>query len=1558
MHDKKTGMAVLVLLAFLSVSDSVFLHPAGIDARQVLAPSSVFAPSFPIPRSSGSGSAFMSGSELLTIAFDLYASYAINKEPLISLDNLIAKYSAMPRSFISHLAKFDLDNMRADAKGGILYIPYGDGMEIRLYGNSGHDNELPLEKGQRLLERGSSRMYSIEIVSALSKNMKGAAKVLTEGSSWKDSMVRLCTLPATKEYRKNSYRNRRDINEERNNWEVLYEDIFPKLRREKSACESMVKPAILTIGISGTANSGKSTLAEIFQKKLSEEFKNVARILFDDWLLQVSDREIDPKTGKTTEDVFKKFDVDNFVKSMKAFINGQDMLKPIYDQTAKGSLKMTLSEEGALVLLFGPKRKMVVVDTPEGVRLSIQDENGNTLETAPSATVFDLFLEIEDAHNGTSREGFVLKVFNTRIRVGATDEAGRRTIQIIDKKGNNVKNVILPESGELIADSGTILTAKGYIDAGGRLINKPWKVKEHIQHEDGVFIVEGILSLYDYPGQPPGKSLPELYTTSLFADGDFEVRLERGLLREKGRVEALKGRPMSEEEIVEYIALFTERKETQEEPYIYNTRKCAEFTCTNQSRAEGIFSLYRNGNLLSRRFSPVMKRMGLDAGELNGELDRIEQDFILDRLRRSTVRGEILFDRKIESSKYDVYFLKGGMVVKVPKIKRPGDNGLGNCIDLLRPIAGDVMVPCMIVDASVLDIKIEGVSPGYVIVQNAIKPLDILLGGASEEEGRKYLDRFFELQKKMWKTGIIDLTPSFDRYGHMITSKGRPSALLYAIDNVSTDSKDFNSVKLRELKDDLPVNLQKYYQQGIEDTLAFMSKDIFGSGISDSKMLLKFFHPQISSVQIGYLASLITEHKLGALWRLFKTIDIPAGIAPEAVWTRLWLDNMAPYSSEAKRTVEAFYNKLLLNADFIKGVRLHSLRKLIINPPSTLDRKSIFQINEFIDYLHRASLEMVNIGGTEGETRSSLRIKQDFYEEMDPRDKRDLCDILSGPSKLAEIEKASDGRIRTDHAYKISRPVYMTLRKPVPIYGRKIDVIRIEGATPSVKTGTDKVISHAGRGYAGRVMESYPSGAIIVYEYISRALGTMLYSSALREYELMEEFAGSVCDTDTALGLGMYKDLKFNNRSVGYVICGLEGFDYRLCFETGAKSARAAGNMTANDNLGGDPIDIEDKLPEFYEKLGKAMRYFHDNGYSHRNPQLGSVGVRLNQKDGIGVALRGLNMAQHISSGALPERVGDRFIDISEILYDLFRKRVYFEEYGGSRKTKVKMFLPLAKNFLKGYFHEPDDADPEFIKLAEHTADFAKRMAGLAGVKGAGVRDYEELNEETAYFGRLLKRLYMAEERLLPGASHKKGKAPADAAQQALLSEEINKADRKLANAAIDSTGPVCHIIDYPLIPTEQAILITQINKLTRSDDFKEKIIIANKGESIEEAIAKTIKRYPNAVIDAAVSTKEEQDKLAKSDVLALVFHTEEGPCNFRQIEGIVGALRALQRNDKVSLLKIYELLTGSVFGDHAPDDVKELIKILIFKLPAIEIKDPSDLKRLNDNLVELIKAA
>ena len=1561
-------VAVITLAALVNQASvpAFYACDSALNESHTLAPSPIFKTPLPSKDSDGISPSALSGIEFINIAVSLYNDLVRDGLAPDIAARKLAEQAVSSDAFLKQFSRFKFQQRHIEKRidGDILHIPYGEDLEVRVYLKSSYPSGLIIKPEERLIERGSGDYCGIELVKRPPEIPKAAKGVAPE-TVWTDELASALVQPAMRLYKQNSYYERDKINKEKDYDEFFKDYIMTKLKKIREEDRKSGKKSVLTFGVSGSAAVGKTSVIGGFREELTQEFGPEKTIFFDNWLLESSDRPIDKVTGQASEDIFKKFEVDKFIKSIKEFIKGQDLLQPIYNQTAKSSLKMTVDKEGRLIMLFGSKRKVAVKDAPgggatllvtDGKGSAVMDEDGNVIKDAPEIFLFDTPFKIEDAGNKNAAGEFILRIFDTRIKVSAVDALKQRRVHIINKKSDEVKDMTYSKTGEVLADSGAILATKG----------RPWKAKEYVPYEDGVFMVEGILSLYDDATLPPAERLPRLYTTSIFLDADFEIRLERGLAREMARA-ILRGTAMPPDEIRKYIDKFIDRRDKAEDPVIYPTKNDAEFIATTKTRAEGIFSLYRSGQILFKEFKSVMEGMGLDAENISDEMDRIESDFVFDLLRKNTVNRKLQFTRKVEGANYNSYFLKDKVVVKAPK--SPLDE---RSINILTSRGGDIMVPGMVVDMSNLNIGIEGeniakqpLRHDKVIIQNEMIVFDDMLKGQTGAEAKKSLDRFFDLQKRMWSLGIVDKKPDFKRYGFTVTNRGRCEVLLFAIDEIGDSSSDLAPDKLRALGDSLEAGLKEYYIEGVKNLLLFMSKETFGADMLNGKTLPKLYHPEISSRQLDYITSLTLEHKAQFLWRVFKNTKIPGFISPELVWAKLWLESAAVYTPEARGAIDGFYKELLASPDMIRSMPPYILKKHILDASGNLRRQDISQIDKFIKYLFRLRLKMVNAGDDKG-IRSTIRIKPDVYDAMDSRDREDLLALLSNPGKLDDMVRTSGGRIGIQYRINVyetneGRTVYMKLRRPISLDGKSVEALRIKGSRPRLKDGSNNVIPYPGNGagYTPRKMESYGSGAIIVYEPRPEPCGTMFYDNALIEYNTMERFAGSPTRMDIAVGVGRYKDIIFNNSPCGYVICGMEEDDYRLFFEQ--YDGPLAGSLAAKDVVGAKPryADIESRLKEFYKDLGTSLRYYNDAGFTHRYMYLGNIGVSFDRDGKIKPVLRDLESTQDITANSPAEKVTDRFLDVARVLYDLISKREYEYKYDELIEIEYASFPELAESFLKGYFYDTDYTDQRFSALLNSlNGGFSSRIRQLAGLKDNKEIDYEELNENNPYFGALISYLKETENNISKKDSSDQRRHISDPRIQAALSKEINKADMSLLPAVKITDKVICHIIDPSLIPQEQASFMTLINKMTRPDNFKEKIIIGNKGEDLDAIIAATLEKYPGAIIDAAVSGREKQAELAKKNILSLVFETEDGPCNFIQLEGVIAALKALQRQDVDSLLVLYSLITGNAFSEAIPGDIKELAKILIFKLPSIEIKDLNELRLLNNAIVKLIQSA
>jgi len=192
----------------------------------------------------------------------------------------------------------------------------------------------------------------------------------------------------------------------------------------------------------------------------------------------------------------------------------------------------------------------------------------------------------------------------------------------------------------------------------------------------------------------------------------------------------------------------------------------------------------------------------------------------------------------------------------------------------------------------------------------------------------------------------------------------------------------------------------------------------------------------------------------------------------------------------------------------------------------------------------------------------------------------------------------------------------------------------------------------------------------------------------------------------------------------------------------------------------------------------------------------------------------------------------------------------------------------------------------------------------------------------------------------------------------------INQARDKFM-PAVEENKTLWHVIESDVIPVDQrASIVTALNKWSRESDLREKIRILNDGERLTDVIA-DIRKDPNAVVDVALSDESHTDQLPDDKAIKmLVFRSGS---NFIQLEGVLDALRALHNTDRQAvindLLRIYSRMAGESYrGDIPPpdllDDPRDFARRFIFNLPPATAVPADDIPKMNERLLQLLRAA
>jgi len=198
----------------------------------------------------------------------------------------------------------------------------------------------------------------------------------------------------------------------------------------------------------------------------------------------------------------------------------------------------------------------------------------------------------------------------------------------------------------------------------------------------------------------------------------------------------------------------------------------------------------------------------------------------------------------------------------------------------------------------------------------------------------------------------------------------------------------------------------------------------------------------------------------------------------------------------------------------------------------------------------------------------------------------------------------------------------------------------------------------------------------------------------------------------------------------------------------------------------------------------------------------------------------------------------------------------------------------------------------------------------------------------------------------------------------------INQLDAKLEPVIPDDKKVLWHILDTELIPYEQrSSFVMKINKFFRDSNLPERIHIVAGDETIESAIASIRLVHPGSVFSVGLASQEAVKKSAvlrkSGDIRMLVF--EGKTSNFRQLEGIVAALRTLYLEDSQilpALFHIYRVLGAEPYnGTESPENLLKVLKSnpaefalkVVCRLPLAEPVPSGDLPHLNRRLREFL---
>jgi len=1365
-----------------------------------------------------------------------------------------------------------------------------------------------------------------------------------------DHIARNRTAPLAEKYKTTSEKQRRILNRGEKTYSEAFErDLIPSHERLSAEMKKRGEIAAIFTGVVGSASSGKTTivngLREAYEK--SDVAGGARVIFFDDWLRQKSDREIDPETGRSTEDVLKKFKVTEFVRAMKTFIAGKgatgtELVKPVYDAEAKGQIKFSIDAAGKVVIFNGDSVRATVERGENGELVIVVSERGKEVSRGRSVRVGSIPVSID---KGTSEAGEIEVNIRGTVHRFSAYEGEQRQVVVLDGKGERAPPMVDHETGDLLAETDGVLTAEG----------DKWEAKEFISYKDGVYIVEGILALYDYDGVPKGERLSDLYDDTVFVDCDFDIRLERGILRERRRTFLEKGRDATDEEIMGYVEKFMARKGT-EDTFIYPAKRGVSYRVTTQTRLESLYVLYKIGRLLHPSTLSVLEEMDLSPYYIEEQLDASGHEYLKERL--SAFKGTLMQSDE-EGVSFFVLRIGNGLVVKVPHDQESFDRGTRPFYDrLVSKVGGGLVAPGEIINVSDLDIKckVDGETRRLenVLVQTEVTPLRERLAGLMEDgetaRAKDILREFFVLQQKLWRVGLIDADPVMDRYGLTIED-GRERMVMFTVNSLTNDPGAYYVSNYRKnFGESVPAELRDYAVSLVDKYIppkAEFRRKYFEKHFSGASSMAGVAHPELVGRRLDYLAREVLRVKSDFLRGLFDGEETDDA-SRVAVWTKMWIETISFPGSPTHESLSRFYETLLKEGDIVSRSPREELREKIISGMAILDLRALEEVDVFLSHLYGITEEAgeeakdergahiagvpAGIGGR-GSVGDGLKELYSNFRNT-PVSVRDFAAArrYSETTVRMELKMLEElGLITAD----ISGRPYMFLLKG---YVRQLspEVIDRICAIPEmdryeikswrirfVKREIDGIVRDADSKvrYAAEITEG--SALILVHAGRDLPPDPEHGDADCVIEETAREMAGSgVFDEIYEIAAADYPF--YDGRPIGHnghVMVQPDEYLSPRANERVSKRYRRSGARAARVQDHPADYSFRDLKGNDFTIIGGGFDYCH----------------RLAFGQLVDEVAEGLRQSGDRQTGPV------RITIPSDAVYKNYEETHDGEQYFSS------MIPSITPGQLSGY-----------IAMLRRT--------GMPFSVVRSVRGREKVIESSGDAPAIILRIAATSEEVIKeletGRKQKEGVGTEDKD----LIDRLNAEMERIHEMDIELIPPLedgkilWHVIPAELIPLPiRKDFIKMVSDLNRDlPEMREKIRIVTEKQDVAAATAE-LAADVNNIVDVAVVGEGQLESLPEG-VKALVFEGELG--DFRQLEGILAALRALQQNNARALMDLHKILTGEDYdGDEASilkniADPVALSKVIKYTLLPIRVYDHNALDDMNQRLLQLIRAA
>lgn len=275
-------------------------------------------------------------------------------------------------------------------------------------------------------------------------------------------------------------------------------------------------------------------------------------------------------------------------------------------------------------------------------------------------------------------------------------------------------------------------------------------------------------------------------------------------------------------------------------------------------------------------------------------------------------------------------------------------------------------------------------------------------------------------------------------------------------------------------------------------------------------------------------------------------------------------------------------------------------------------------------------------------------LAQPLIDQLSPSDKARLEQIIeaSDVELQAIIDEANgsiyvpDSETGDGAARKNGRTVYMQLKQPFVVKGKTIRWLRLKGVRPAF-SANGELHAHSGRGKVSKVLDVNAQDRLVFRPGLDEPHGGMLYTSVQNEISAMIWGIQKNIPVDVVVGYGIYKNLLFQEKAVGFFVAGMEDEDYRM--------ARNNYNDKGVAHLKSSTLEIlnQKELVLIIYAMGRTMRNMHDHGLFHLFPHPSNFGLFIDQEGFRQIVIRDFEAAKI----RLGNQVNLRFVDLIFLIH-------------------------------------------------------------------------------------------------------------------------------------------------------------------------------------------------------------------------------------------------------------------------------------------------------------------